>query len=109
MLLKEVKPGFEKEAELLLQKKEVLEKEKEKAIAEAIAKVELEFSEREKTIFSILELITEQVEVPDPEEEVKEEDTDEESSSETTVADLPVEEPTVTVGEPISPSQIKFN
>lgn len=102
MIVKEIRPGFEKEVELLLQKKELLETEKKEAISEALKKVDEQFAEREETIISILKLITVEVEVEDPVEEGQEP----ESTEETT----PVEEvnPGHT-GEAISPSSIRFN
>ena len=71
MIVKEVRPGFEREVELLMEKKEALEAEKSIALEEAIKKVNDEFAERENTIISILKLVTVEVEVEDPAEEVK--------------------------------------
>lgn len=63
--LHEVKPGFEKEFDLLVEKKNKLAEEKDKAVSAAIAKVNEEFIERENTIQSLLSLITTEVEVAD--------------------------------------------
>ena len=106
MLVKEIKSGFEKEVELLLQKKEALEKEKEAAISEAVAKVEEEFSERENTIISILKLVTVEVEVPDTEEEAEEIKAN--STESEGLTEQPAEEVKPSVSEALSPSQLKF-
>ena len=122
MKVKEVKIGFEKEAELLLKKKEDLENEKNLAIEEAIKKVNEEFAERGEIIVSILNLITVDIETPDV-EVAEEAELEPEVSAEP--AELPEEEPEVqTEVEPeatqpeevkpagtaaVSPSLFKFN
>lgn len=103
MKVNEIRPGFEKEVELLLQKKEVLEQEKAKAKEEALKKIDEEFSEREETIISILKLVTIEVEVEDPVEE-----TESESSSIETEAESLPESQTLTAS-PVSPSSAIFN
>ena len=101
MVVKEIRPGFEKEVELLIGKKEALEAEKAKAIEEAIQKVNSEFAEREDTIISILKLVTVEVEVDDPQEEVEEVGEGQDEVQPETVSPANA--------SPISPSSIPFN
>ena len=104
MIVKEIRPGFEKEVELLMEKKKSLEAEKSKAIEEAIQRVNSEFSERENTILSILKLVTVEVEIDDPAEEEAEvvEGVAEEVNSESEP------EPQINAS-PLRPSSIPFN
>lgn len=60
--MREVKEGFEEEFESLMAKKEALERDKALAINEAIAEVEAKFADREKTIQSLLMMISVEVE-----------------------------------------------
>lgn len=65
MKVHEAKKGFEVEFDLLVKKKEDLSAEKEKAYAEAKAKIDADYAERETTIFQLLSLITDEVEADD--------------------------------------------
>lgn len=97
----EVKPGFEKEFDLLADKKAKLSDEKNLAIEKAIEEVNLQFAEREKTIDDLLSLIT--IEVDEPDEKEVESTDDIEDSVEEAVEE-PIEE--VKVEEPVSNPQV---
>ena len=97
----EVKPGFEKEFDLLVEKKSKLEDEKNQAIEKAKEEVNLQFAEREKTINDLLSIITIEVDEPD-EEEV--ESTDDIEVSVDEAVEEPIEE--VKAEEPISNPQV---
>lgn len=62
-----VKDGFEAEFSSLMEKKQALLTEKNKAIEEAVAKVEERFADRAETIEKLLLLISDEI----PEEEAK--------------------------------------
>ena len=96
----EVKPGFEKEFDLLADKKAKLSDEKNLAIEKAIEGVNLQFAEREKTINDLLSLIT--VEVDEPDEEVEHTDDIEPTVEE--VVEEPIEE--VKTEGPVFNSQV---